>query len=194
MTEEQINKTVEDLFDMIAQSGEADYIGEKVTQLEHMCQAAERAEAQGNDDELVLGALFHDIGHFCAEYGAEDDMGGLGHMNHDKVGADYLRDRGFSERIASIVENHVEAKRYLCVAKPGYHKKLSEASLKTLAFQGGPMSEEEVERFEADPYHKDYIKMRAWDELAKEENRPLPDIERYKLMAKNHLRSRHITN
>ncbi|MCB0756544.1 MAG: hypothetical protein KDB98_13170, partial [Flavobacteriales bacterium] len=70
MTEEQINKTVDDLFDMIAKSGEADYIGEKVTQLEHMCQAAERAEAQGNDDELVLGALFHDIGHFCTEYGA----------------------------------------------------------------------------------------------------------------------------
>lgn len=190
MSEADINKTVEDLFAMITNSGEADYIGEDVTQLEHMCQAAEYAEAQGNDDELILGALFHDIGHFCSEYGEESDMGGLGHISHDKVGADYLRDRGFSERVARIVENHVEAKRYLCVAKPGYFKKLSEASLKTLSFQGGPMSEEEVARFEADPYFKDFIKMRAWDELAKVENKPLPDLDRYKQIAKNHLINR----
>lgn len=190
MSEAEINKTVEDLFEMIANSGEADYIGENVTQLEHMCQAAERAEEQGNDDEVILGALFHDIGHFCSEYGDEEDMGGLGHISHDKVGADYLRERGFSERIAGIVENHVEAKRYLCVTKPGYHKKLSEASLKTLAFQGGPMSDEEVEAFEANPYYKDFIKVRAWDEMAKVENKPLPDLNRYKEMAKNHLRNR----
>lgn len=190
MTEAEINKTVEDLFEMIANSGEADYIGENVTQLEHMCQAAERAEEQGNDDEVILGALFHDIGHFCSEYGEEEDMGGLGHISHDKVGADYLRERGFSERIAGIVENHVEAKRYLCVTKPGYHKKLSEASLKTLAFQGGPMSEEEVAAFEANPYYKDFVKVRAWDEMAKVENKPLPDLNRYKEMAKNHLRNR----
>lgn len=190
MTEAEIEKIVDELFDMIANSGEADYIGENVTQLEHMCQAAERAEEQGNDDEVILGALFHDIGHFCSDYADEEDMGGLGHISHDKVGADYLRDRGFSERIAGIVENHVEAKRYLCVTKPGYHKKLSEASLKTLAFQGGPMSEEEVVAFEANPYYKDFVKVRAWDEMAKVENKPLPDLERYKEMAKNHLRNR----
>ena len=185
-----IDKAVEDLFQMIADSGEADYIGENVTQLEHMCQAAEYAEEQGNDDELVLGALFHDIGHFCAEYGEEQDMDGLGHIAHDKVGADYLRNIGFSDKIARLVESHVEAKRYLCAAKPGYYAKLSEASAKTLEFQGGPMSAEEVAKFEADPYFKDIIKVRAWDELAKVENKPLPDLERYKAMAKEHLRAR----
>ena len=190
MTQETIDKTVEEIFEMISNSGEADYIGENITQLEHMCQAAEFAEAQGNDDELVLGALFHDIGHFCTEYSEEKDMGGYGNIEHDKVGADYLRNRGFSERIAGIVQNHVEAKRYLCVTRPGYYDKLSVASKKTLAFQGGPMSESEVQRFESDPYHKDYVKMRAWDELAKVENKPLPNINRYKEMAKAHLRNR----
>ena len=73
MTEAEIEKIVDELFDMIANSGEADYIGENVTQLEHMCQAAERAEEQGNDDEVILGALFHDIGHFCSEYGEEEE-------------------------------------------------------------------------------------------------------------------------
>ena len=51
------------------------------------------------------------------------------------------------------------------------------------------MSEEEVAKFEADPYFKDIIKVRAWDELAKVENKPLPDLERYKKMAKDHLRN-----
>ena len=182
-----IDKAVDHLFDMIINSGEADYIGENVTQLEHMCQTAEYGEEQGNDPEVILGALFHDIGHFCAEYAEEHDMDGLGHIAHDKVGADYLRNIGFSEKIARLVESHVEAKRYLCAAKPGYHAKLSGASAKTLEFQGGPMSEEEVAAFEADPYFKDIIKVRAWDELAKVENKPLPDLERYKKMAKDHL-------
>lgn len=186
---QEIDQLVDDLFKLIADQGEADYIGESITQLEHMCQAAEMAEAQGNDDEVILGALFHDIGHICVEYGEEDDMDGYGHAEHDKVGADYLRDRGFSEKIARLVESHVEAKRYLCATKPGYHDKLSPASAKTLEFQGGPMSETEVTAFEADPFFKDIIKVRAWDELAKEENRPLPDMNRYKEMAKAHLRA-----
>ena len=32
--------------------------------------------------------------------------------------------------------------------------------------------------------------VRAWDELAKVENKPLPDLERYKKMAKDHLRNK----
>lgn len=34
-------------------------------------------------------------------------------MNHEKIGADYLRERGFSEQVAVLVESHVTAKRYL---------------------------------------------------------------------------------
>ena len=183
--QQNVDKAVDDLFQMIIDSGEADYIGENVTQLEHMCQAAEYAEEQGNDAEVILAALFHDIGHFCSEYGEKEDMGGLGHIAHDKVGADYLRNIGFPEKVARLVESHVEAKRYLCAAKPGYFAKLSDASAQTLKFQGGPMSKDEVAKFEADPWFRDIIKLRAWDELAKVENKPLPDLNRYKEMAKN---------
>jgi len=182
-----IDQVVDDLFKLIEDHGEQDYIGEAVTQLEHMCQAAEYAEEQGNSDEVILGALFHDIGHICEAYSEEADMDGYGHIAHDKVGADYLRERGFSEKVARLVESHVEAKRYLCATKPEYHAKLSPASAKTLEFQSGPMSEQEVLAFEDDPHFKDILKVRAWDELAKVENKPLPDLNRYKEMAKAHL-------
>jgi predicted HD phosphohydrolase len=92
--------------------------------------------AEGFDDEVVLAAFFHDIGHLCAE-GAEN-MGGYGVVSHERLGADYLRRAGFSERMARLVEYHVEAKRYLTFGA-GYYERLSEASRRTLEYQGGVM-------------------------------------------------------
>ena len=72
-------QVVEDIFGLYQQYGTDDYIGEPVSQIEHMSQAAELAMAEGCDDEVVLAAFFHDIGHLCAE-GAEN-MGGYGVVN-----------------------------------------------------------------------------------------------------------------
>ena len=49
-------------------------------------------------------------------------------------------------RVAQLVLGHVQAKRYLCHANEHYYQKLSEASKKTLTFQGGVMTKEEAER------------------------------------------------
>ena len=67
-------------------------------------------------------------------------MGGYGIKSHEKIGGDFLRDLGFPERIAKLVENHVQAKRYLTFKYPEYFEKLSKASLQTLSYQGGPMN------------------------------------------------------
>lgn len=64
-----------------------------MSQIEHMSQAAQLALAQGYDDEVVLAAFFHDIGHICAE--TADNMGGYGVISHELQGANYLRDKGF---------------------------------------------------------------------------------------------------
>ncbi|MDZ7645666.1 MAG: HD domain-containing protein, partial [Woeseiaceae bacterium] len=40
--------------------------GYRVTRLEHSLQTASRAEADGADDEMILGALLHDIGDVLA--------------------------------------------------------------------------------------------------------------------------------
>ena len=167
-------QVVEEVFGLYQQYGADDYIGEPVSQIEHMSQAAQLALAQGYDDEVVLAAFFHDIGHICAK--TANNMGGYGVISHELLGARYLRDQGFSERIAKLVENHVQAKRYLTLRQPGYYALLSEASLRTLGYQGGVMSDAEADAFEQDPLCALSLRMRVWDEQAKAMNVPLIDL------------------
>lgn len=162
------------VFGLYERFGASDYIGEPVSQLEHMSQAAQLAMAEGCDDEVVLAAFFHDIGHLCAE--GADNMGGYGVVSHERLGADYLREAGFSERLARLVEYHVQAKRYLTLREPGYYAQLSEASRRTLEYQGGVMSEAEADAFAADPLCALSLRIRRWDELAKEVAVPLVDL------------------
>jgi phosphonate degradation associated HDIG domain protein len=191
MKREEAQVIVEEIFSLYEKHGESDYIGEPVTQLEHMCQAAELAEEEGYDDEVVLAAFFHDIGHLCEFIMPVENMEGVGVLDHESIGQDYLESRGFSKRISKLVKSHVEAKRFLTFKYPDYYEKLSEASKKTLEHQGGRMNAEEAQLFESDPMYNDYIKMRTWDDLAKVVGKKLPSLEKYKEMAINHLINRH---
>ncbi|QVM93910.1 HDIG domain-containing protein [Pseudomonas entomophila] len=168
-TPEQIIRAT---FALYERHGSADYIGEAITQLEHMSQAAQLAMAEGYDDEVVLAAFFHDIGHLCEG----EDMGGYGVVSHERIGAEYLRRCGFGERMARLVQYHVEAKRYLTLRQPGYYERLSEASRRTLAYQGGVMSDAEADAFEKDPLFAVSLRMREWDEMAKEVEVPVMDL------------------
>lgn len=167
--------------------GKADYIGEPVSQIEHMCQSAQLAEEEGYDDEVVLAAFFHDIGHICeAEV---ESMDGYGAKDHEEMGAEFLRTKGFSEKIIELVLSHVATKRFLTQRYPEYYNKLSEASKVTLAHQGGPMSEEEASAYEQHPLFPLFIKIREWDDKAKVEHVPLPSLDRYRDMMVRHLES-----
>lgn len=160
--------------------GGNDYAGEKITQLEHACQAAELAEEDGQDNEVILAAFLHDIGHLLNEDPHTEDMGDYGVKDHETVGADYLATKGFGKRLCDLVSSHVAAKRYLCAVNKRYFEQLSFASKMTLVFQGGPMSDTEVLAFEANPLKNLIIKMRTWDEQAKVENKPMPDLAIYR--------------
>lgn len=175
-----INTIVNEIFSLYEKYGHEDYIGEPVSQIEHMSQAAQLAINDRMDDEIILAAFFHDIGHICVSKQKENDMGGYGVVSHEKIGADYLRSKGLPERIARLVEGHVEAKRYLTFKNPDYYHNLSEASKKTLEYQGGVMTREEAEAFENEPLFDDILMMRKWDELAKEMNVPLVDMDMMK--------------
>jgi phosphonate degradation associated HDIG domain protein len=174
-------QVVAEVFALYERFGDSDYIGEPVSQIEHMSQAAELAMAEGFDDEVVLAAFFHDIGHICAE--DAENMDGFGVVSHERLGADYLRRLGFSERMARLVESHVQAKRYLTLKEPGYYARLSEASRRTLDYQGGVMSAAEAEAFERDPLCAVSLRMRHWDEQAKEMWVPVIDLELLKAKA-----------
>ena len=178
---------VDEIFALYEKHGDEDYIGEPVSQLEHMSQAAVLAEEEGFEQEVILAAFFHDIGHLCAESNETESMDGFGNVDHEKLGADYLRERGFSERLATLVESHVIAKRYLTYKHPEYYNRLSEASKATLEFQGGRMTEQEAADFEQNPDAELFIRLRYWDDTAKEINLPVQNIEHLKLMAISHL-------
>jgi len=183
-----LDTTIEEVFGLYEKFGDADYIGEPVSQLEHMSQSAQLAIQEGYDDEVVLAAFFHDIGHICVMNNAAHSMGGFGVKSHEKIGGDYLRTKGFPERVAKLVENHVQAKRYLTFKFPSYYEQLSEASRQTLEFQGGVMHAEEAHAFENDPLFETSIRMRQWDELAKEMDIPIMDLTTLKLKARAVLR------
>ena len=70
----------------------------------------------------------------------------------------------------------VEAKRYLTLRQPGYYQRLSEASRRTLEFHGGVMSADEADVFERDPLFVVSLRMREWDEMAKEVGVPVMDL------------------
>ncbi|MCE0849888.1 MULTISPECIES: phosphonate degradation HD-domain oxygenase [Pseudomonas] len=171
---------IDSTFALYERHGSDDYIGEAITQLEHMSQAAQLAIAEGFDDEVVLAAFFHDIGHLC---GGDASMGGYGVVSHERIGAEYLRRSGFGERMARLVQYHVEAKRYLTLRQPGYYQRLSEASRRTLEYQGGVMSEDEADVFERDPLFEVSLRMREWDERAKEIGVPVVDLDGLKQRA-----------
>jgi len=223
MTAEQAEKITDEIMDLYKGYGGNEYAGEKVTQLEHMAQAAQLAEEQGFDEEVILAAFLHDIGHIseaakdgailpapgatpssgatptpsatplsgvAAESNGHADlrrMGAFGVKDHEELGAEFLREKGFSKKIARLVESHVEAKRYLTAKDPAYYAELSEASKKTLEYQGGPMTQEEAAAFEQYPLFSLIIQMRKWDEQAKIEQKPLPDLQHYRRMILRHL-------
>jgi len=140
----------------------------------------------GADNETILAALFHDIGHICPSDSIET-MGIYGVADHDKIGYQFLRMNGMSEKVCQLVLGHVQAKRYLTGIDSEYFANLSEASQATLLLQGGPMSPSEVADFELDPLFNAKINMRSWDEQAKVVGLSVPDIDFYRPMLFKHL-------
>jgi 2-amino-1-hydroxyethylphosphonate dioxygenase (glycine-forming) len=187
MNVQQAEQIANEIMGYYKSYGGEEYAGEKVTQLEHMVQAAELAEEQGYDEEVILAAFLHDIGHICEQGRGDNEMDGFGIKDHEQIGADFLLQKGFSKKIARLVESHVEAKRYLTYKRPKYFEQLSDASKKTLAYQGGPMDKEEAEAFEKYPLFDLIIQMRKWDEQAKIEHKPLVDLGHFREMILRHL-------
>ena len=191
MQESQIDTTLCELFTLYERYG-AEAYGEAVTQTEHMVQAAQLAEREGYDNEVVLAAFLHDVGHLYASATdasavADSKVGEYGATEHAQLGSDYLRQRGFSDRLTRLIENHVRAKRYLTFAQPGYYDELSEASRQTLTLQGGPMDATEAQAFEQDELFALSLRMRHWDEAAKETGQPITDLSEYRARCRRYL-------
>ena len=102
--------------------GKYDYIGEDVSQIEHMIQAAMIAEEEKQSTDVILACFLHDIGHLLVEDNP-NMMGELGVENHETLGRKFLEELGIPEPIPELVENHVKVKRYLVGKNQEYYQK-----------------------------------------------------------------------
>lgn len=177
-----------EIMQLFEQYGNEDYDGEPVSQTSHMIQCAMLAMAEGGDMELILGSFLHDVGHLLKHEQHTEAMGNYGVVNHEGLGAKFLRDKGFSDRLCAMVDMHVQAKRYLVATDKSYKEKLSEASWQTLQWQGGPMTEDEALKFTAHPFFNDIIKVRLWDEEAKNANAVLLPLHHFKNLIQQYLK------
>lgn len=179
MTGPQLNRSniVAFIADIFERRGAESYLGEAVTMSQHMLQGAVLAEREGASDELVAAALLHDIGHYTSEFGTMS-LGDERDNYHEEAGARVLAPF-FPPVITECVRLHVPAKRYLCATDVDYYETLSEASKHTLSLQGGPMSAAEVGEFERNPFHREAVKVRIWDDGGKDPAMLTPEFRHY---------------
>jgi len=156
---------VEKIRHVILGKGGRDYLGEVVSMREHFLQCAEQVAADNGDDALVAAGLLHDIGHFGQHF--DIDLRNIDVDNqHGELGSRILAPY-FHRSVVEAVRLHVSAKRYLCATDEKYFDHLSEASVLSLARQGGPMNTDEVTQFELNPDFKSAITVRRADDNAK---------------------------
>ncbi len=169
--------SIADIELLFARHGASQYSGEPVTQLEHALQSAHLAEQSGADDELVTACLLHDLGHLLNDQGETPTLRGVDDT-HQYFALPFLRGL-FSDGVIGAIKLHVDAKRYLCQASPGYYQKLSDDSKRSLKLQGGPFDAEQAAAFIALPGAHNAVLLRQWDDLAKQADLATPSLAHF---------------
>jgi len=127
-----------------------------VDELDHALQAGARASEDGADDELVLAAALHDLGH--------SPLFGEGwKKHHDSMARTWLTPR-FGERVGWLAGAHVAAKRFLVATDPDYAATLSDVSVDSLHHQGGAAIDAALTDH---PWWADALRLRRYDDAAK---------------------------
>jgi phosphonate degradation associated HDIG domain protein len=171
-----------------AARGAGAYFGERVSITQHCLQAAWFARVEGAPEPLVIAGLLHDVGHLL-EAVPDDLAEWTSDAHHEETGARWLAER-FGPAISEPVRLHVPAKRYLCATDAGYFRLLSSASVHTLKLQGGPMSPDETRAFEREPYWREAVRVRHWDDHGKVAGLEVPPLEAYLSLLNSAARAR----
>jgi phosphonate degradation associated HDIG domain protein len=172
--------TISDICVLFARKGGRAYDGEPVTQLEHALQTAMRAEEAGAAPPLVAAALLHDLGHLLNDQGESPTLRGVDDL-HQFAALPFLRPL-FPDAVLAPIQLHVDAKRYLCATRGGYHEALSADSMRSLALQGGIFTPEQASAYITQPFAQDAVRVRLWDDLAKVEGAATPPLAHYVAM------------
>jgi phosphonate degradation associated HDIG domain protein len=168
---------LDDIRGLFEEHGRLAYSGEPVTQLEHALQSGALAEEAGASDELVVAAFLHDLGHLLNRQGETPTARGIDDL-HQYFALPFLRPV-LPEAVLEPIRLHVDAKRCLCAIDETYFGRLSADSVRSLELQGGIYTDDEAQAFLEKPYAEDALRLRRWDDLAKEANRATPDLDHY---------------
>ncbi|MBU2288264.1 MAG: HD domain-containing protein [Gammaproteobacteria bacterium] len=161
--------SIEDIVHLLGTVGQRQYGREAVSQLEHALQCAQLAEAHGEAGETVVAALLHDLGHLLVAASERDSSAdSIAERDdlHQFIALPFLREL-FPPAVLEPMRLHVDAKRYLCATESGYWDTLSPASKRSLELQGGVYSPAEAQRFIAQPFAEEAVRLRRYDDAAK---------------------------
>ena len=174
----EIPDPIQRIVRLFSDHGDAAYFGENVSQTEHALQSAWAAEKAGAAAALIAAALLHDVGHLLHHLGEECARHGIDDC-HEDLGARFV-ERYFGPAVSEPIRLHVPAKRFLCAVDSGYHARLSEASQRSLALQGGPFSADQAEEFRRNPHIDAAVALRRWDDEAKIAALATPGLDHFR--------------
>lgn len=169
----------QDIVRLLSDHGAKQYGRESVSQLEHALQCAHLAEVASESDELIIASLLHDVGHMLMAQSAgavevntdRDDL-------HQYTLLPFLRGQ-LPDAVLEPIRLHVDAKRYLCQAEAEYLSSLSDASVHSLALQGGVFDKEQAFVFLQQPHAQEATRLRRYDDQAKVAGLTVPPLEHY---------------
>lgn len=166
--------TLDDIRTLFERHGDIAYSGEAVTQRQHALQSATLAEAEGARAELVAAALLHDLGHLLNLRGETPSARGIDDL-HQYFALPFLRS-WLPDSVLEPIRLHVDAKRYLCAIDKHYRERLSADSQRSLVLQGGVFDAAAAEAFSAQPCAVEAVRLRLWDDAAKDPAMRTPDL------------------
>lgn len=165
----------DDIVALFAERGHIAYEGEGISQLQHAWQCGLLARQAGAAPSLQLAAWLHDLGHLMTDLDGSPTLRGIDDA-HEHRAAQALT-VAFGPAVAEPVALHVLAKRCLVTVQPSYVDKLSPDSIRSLALQGGPMRADEAQAFVQLPSGRDALRLRTWDDMAKDTALQLPSVD-----------------
>lgn len=133
-----------------------------VSVMQHALQTAWLAEQAGADSSLVSACLLHDLGHLLDPPAVPDVDKRLGHGPRAAAQLGAL----FGPAVTEPIRLHVDAKRYLCYAHPGYAHSLTVYASRSLERQGGAFTPDQARAFMSEAHAVDAVNLRLWDDQA----------------------------
>jgi predicted HD phosphohydrolase len=155
-------------------------IGEKITQKEHVLQAAKIATICGAPNYIIMGLLWHDCGQIIEKDHVGDEK--YLHSHHAEIGYKWLIKNGYSSKVANIARYHTIAKVILCSRIPNYYDNLSNASKESYEIQK-IKHKDKIQKLVELVDFEEYLFSRMCDDMAKLENMETEDFEFYRKMS-----------